>query len=87
MFLNKESVLEEKKHILNHLFEKIGHSDDVHENESETLLQKDWYIENIPFVSLPDKLLEDIYYFRWQNLLLSMSKKRSDGRWEFFSRA
>ena len=83
MILNKERIIEEKKDILEHLFEKIGHNDDVHENDSETLLQKDWYIENIPFVSIPDKLLENVYYFRWQNLLLSMSKKRSDGRWEF----
>ena len=27
--------------------------------------EKEWYLENIPFVEIPDHSIEEIYYYRW----------------------
>ena len=29
--------------------------------------EKGWYLENIPFIEIPDKNIEEIYYYRWEN--------------------
>jgi hypothetical protein len=31
----------------------------------EPTLQWDWFLQNIPWLDVPDKTLEEIYYFRW----------------------
>ncbi len=61
----------------------IGHTDDVHCNGDETVLRKDWLKNNIPFIETPDNLLDRIYYFRWNNLLSCLGKRKSDGKYEF----
>ncbi len=61
----------------------IGHSDDVHENESEHMTCEQWFLENIPFIHTPDSKLDEVYYFRWSNLLAALGKRRQDGKYMF----
>ncbi|MBQ8550494.1 MAG: hypothetical protein IJ426_04055 [Clostridia bacterium] len=84
MILNKSEILKNQNNpSLNTPDEIIGHNDDVHENESETYTQKEWLLENIPFISTPDTLLDKVYYYRWKNLLACLSKRKSDGKYEY----
>ncbi len=84
MFLDKRQILEYQKNAnLNTPNEKIGHNDDVHENETERYTQSEWMLENIPFIETPDGLIDKVYYFRWKNLLACMAKRKEDGRYEF----
>ncbi len=84
MFLNKEEILKNQNNkSLNTPDELIGHTDDVHENETEVYTQKQWMLENIPFISTPDELLDKIYYYRWKNLLACLAKRKEDGKYEF----
>ena len=27
-----------------------------------------WFVRNIPFIEIPDKHIEDVYYYRWSSL-------------------
>lgn len=84
MILNKEKILSEQTaQNLNTPDAIIGHSDDVHENESEHLTQREWMLENIPFIETPDAVIDQVYYHRWRNLLACLGKRRSDGKYEF----
>ena len=29
--------------------------------------EKEWFLANIPFVELPDKNIEEVYYYRWSS--------------------
>ena len=29
--------------------------------------EKNWFLENIPFIEIPDKVIEDVYYYRWSS--------------------
>ena len=29
--------------------------------------EKEWFVENIPFVEVPDKQIEEVYYYRWSS--------------------
>ena len=29
--------------------------------------EKSWFLKNIPFIELPDKNIEDVYYYRWSS--------------------
>lgn len=35
-----------------------------HESYLEGLDDHQWYLENIPFIDVPDKSLQDVYYYR-----------------------
>ncbi len=84
MILNKCEILDNQDiKSLNTPDKIIGHTDEIHENESETLTQKDWLLENIPYISTPDTLLDKVYYYRWKNLLACLSKRREGGKYEY----
>ena len=36
-------------------------------NKIKNYDQKNWFLENIPFIELPDKNIEDVYYYRWSS--------------------
>ena len=83
MFIDKKKALEATSvKSLNTPSKIIGHSDEVHENEAETLTQSEWLCKNIPFIETPDTLLDKVYYYRWKNLLSCLAKRREDGRYE-----
>ncbi len=82
--LDKKSILKHQpNNPLYHGNAIVGHNDEFHENESESLTQEQWLVENIPFIQTPDKALDEVYYFRWANLLNALSKRRADGQYEF----
>lgn len=84
MLLKKEEILHAQP--ISHLHTPdaiIGHNDGKHENESECLTQHEWLLHNIPFIETPDSLLDQVYYFRWRNLLACLGKRKSDGLYEF----
>ena len=29
--------------------------------------ESQWFINNIPFIEIPDKNIEDVYYYRWSS--------------------
>ena len=84
MILNKDEkvlnsdIFGEKK-----IDDIIGHTDDEHCNGDETVSRKEWLKSNIPFIETPDKLIDRIYYFRWNNLLSCLCKRSCDGKYEF----
>ena len=36
-------------------------------NKVKDFDEKNWFLENIPFIELPDKNIEDVYYYRWSS--------------------
>ena len=36
-------------------------------NKIKDFDEKNWFLENIPFIELPDKNIEDVYYYRWSS--------------------
>lgn len=84
MILDKSAILDSQDiKSLNTPDKIIGHTDDIHENESETLTQKEWLQENIPYISTPDALLDKVYYYRWKNLLACLAKRKESGKYEY----
>ena len=81
--MNKEQLLarEDGKSLCNYEG-RFLHNDDEHENESEEMTQKEWLLANIPFIETPDQALDEVYYFRWRNILENLGKRRSDGKFE-----
>lgn len=37
-----------------------------------TFKDKDWYIENIPFLEVPDNNIQEVYYYRWSTYKLHL---------------
>ncbi len=84
MFLDKNHILETMSvESLNTPDKIICHTDEAHENESETLTQGEWLVSNAPFISTPDELLDKVYLYRWKNLLACLAKRKEDGKYEF----
>ena len=82
--LNKAEILTKTEAFgLRKLEDKIGHNDYDHTNKDETLTRGQWLENNIPFIETPDELLDRVYYFRWNNLLSNLVKRKSDGKYEF----
>lgn len=39
-----------------------------HESKIEKFAEKQWFIDNIPFIDIPHKEIEEIYYYRFSTL-------------------
>ncbi len=54
------------KNILLQYVSKFNNDDNEHYKQAiDNAHANEWLIENIPLIDIPDKLIEEVYYFRW----------------------
>ena len=71
--------LESMKEILKNYIEKFNKDDnEYYKQDIENCDAFDWLSEQIPLIEIPDKTLEEIYYFRWW-ILRKHIKNTEDG--------
>ena len=52
--------------ILKKYIEKFNNNDEeIYKQDIDNLNAEIWLSENIPLIDIPDKSIEEIYYFRW----------------------